>query len=208
MEHLYNKIKPVGKRVIILAEKEQKNKHQFTKEDGTIGELYVDNQFSWDSRITNTTQGILLTDFKNLKAGTYVLVHHNSMVDECELVHDDIPHTHRLYAVDEHFVYFGVKDGEIIPTDGFMLVERLYEPEDVSSGGIILTIEPVKIHNKLRVLATSKSNTEFKKGDVVITYKFSDYEMTHNVNGKMEKIIRLRQSDCLAIDHDFDKRGY
>ena len=159
-------------------------------------ELAID--YSWDSRITNITQGILLTDYKNLKAGTYVLAHHSSMGDECELVYDGIPHGHKLFSVEENLVFFGFDKGKIIPIDGFMLAERMYKPEPVSKFGIILTAEPEKIDNKLKILAKPDSITDFEVGDVAITYKYSDYEMTHNLNGKQEKIIRLKYSDCLA----------
>jgi co-chaperonin GroES (HSP10) len=208
MKHLFNKIKPIGKRVIVITDTTQKKQHTFTKEDGTQGELYIANEYSWDGRVTNFTQGKLLNDFKNLKAGTDVLAHHNSMGDECELVIENTPRGHKIFAIDEVFIYFGIDGDKIIPIDGYMLVERLYEPEDVSAGGIILTTEPVKIHNKMRILAVPDSINDFKVGDVAITYPKSDYMMTHNVNGKIEELIRLKYSDCLAIDHDFDKRGY
>lgn len=208
MKHLYNKIKPVGRRVIILVDTEEKKSHTIGLKDGKNIDLYLATEFSWDSRVTNYTQGLLLTDYKNLKAGTYVLAHHSSMGDECELVYDEIPAGHKIFAVEDSFIYFGVLDGKIVPIDGYMLAERLYEPEPVSAAGIIMVAEPVKISNKLKILAKPESITDFEVGDVAITYKYSDYEMTHNINGKQEKIIRLKYSDCLAIDNDFNKRGY
>ena len=208
MKHLFNKIKPVGKRVIVLSKPDDKRNHKLNLGDGRSVNLELSIDYSWDSRITNITQGILLTDYKNLKAGTYVLAHHSSMGDECELVHDEIPEGYKMFSVEEQFIYFGFKDGNVIPIDGYMLAERLYEPDNITKGGIILNTEPIKIHNKLRIKAKPDSELAFNVGDVVITYKYADYEMTHNLNGKQESIIRLKCIDCLAIDHDFDKRGY
>lgn len=208
MKHLFNKIKPVGNRTIVITNTNQKKEHSFTKEDGTEGNFYIANEYSWDGRVTNFTQGTLLNDFKNLKVGTNVLVHHNSMGDESELVVENTPAGHKVFAVDAHFIYFGVDGDKIIPVDGFMLVERLYEPENVSKGGIIMTTEKVQIKNKVRVLAVPDSITDYKVGDVAIVYPHSDYMMTHNLNGKIDTLIRLKYSDCLAVDHDFDKRGY
>jgi hypothetical protein len=74
----------------------------------------------------------------------------------------------------------------------------MYKPEPVSPAGIILVSEPEKIDNKLRILAKPDSITDFEVGDIAITYKYSDYEMTHNLNGTQEKIIRLKYTDCLA----------
>lgn len=208
MKHLFNKIKPIGKRVIVITDTQQKKSHSFLKEDGTEGNLYIANEYSWDGRVTNFTQGTLLTDFRNLKAGTHVLAHHNSMGDECELAVEGTPAHHKVFAIDEIFVYFGVDGDKVIPIDGYMLVERLYEPEDVSKGGIILTTDRIQIKNKVKVLAVPESIVDYKAGDVAIVYPHSDYLMTHNLNGKIEELIRVKYTDCLAIDHDFDKRGY
>lgn len=198
MKHLYNKIKPVGRRVIVLVDVDGKRTHNLDLGDGKTASIEIATEYSWDGRVTNLTQGILLTDYKNLKAGMYVLAHHSSMGDECELVYDGIPQGHKLFSVEDNLIFFGFDKGKIIPIDGYMLVERMYKPEPVSKFGIILTAEPEKIDNKLRILAKPDSITDFEVGDVAITYKYSDYEMTHNLNGVQEKIIRLKYTDCLA----------
>ena len=198
MKHLYNKIKPVGRRVIVLVDIDGKKSHNLDLGNGKSVSLEIATEYSWDGRVTGLTQGILLTDYKNLKAGMYVLAHHSSMGDECELVHEGIPHGHKLFSIEENFIYFGADEEKLIPLDGYMLAERLYEPEPVSKFGIILISEPVKIPNKLKILAKPDSITDFEVGDIAITYKYSDYEMTHNINGKQETIIRLKYSDCLA----------
>ncbi len=198
MKHLYNKIKPVGRRVIVLVDIDGKKSHNVDLGNGKSVSLEIATEYSWDGRVTGLTQGVLLTDYKNLKAGMYVLAHHSSMGDECELVHEGIPHGHKLFSIEENFIYFGADEEKLIPLDGYMLVERLYEPEPVSKFGIILVSEPVKIPNKLKILAKPDSITDFEVGDIAVTYKYSDYEMTHNINGKQETIIRLKYSDCLA----------
>ena len=73
MKHLYNKIKPVGKRVIVLSKPDDKRNHKLNLGNGKSVDLELAIDYSWDGRVTNITQGILLTDYKNLKAGTYVL---------------------------------------------------------------------------------------------------------------------------------------
>lgn len=201
MKHLYNKIKPVGRRAIVLVDVDEKKSHKIDLGDGKSTELYLANEYSWDSRVTNHTQGVLLTDFKNLKAGMYVLVHHNSMGDECELAYPGIPEGHKIFAVESGFIYFGVDGDKVIPLDGYMLVERMYKPEPVSKFGIILTAEPEKIDNKLKIIAKPDSITDFEVGDIAITYKYSDYEMNHNIGGKQQSIVRLKYSDCLAKEH-------
>lgn len=164
--------------------------------DGSKVELYVDNTYSWDSRITNHTQGVLLTDYKNLKAGTNVLLHHNSVTDDNKLDIEPDIHT-SIHSVDEMFLYFGIDGEELICIDGFMLAERIYDEDEVSPGGIIL-VEKKKQESMLKILAKPESITEFEVGDIAIVYKKSDYEMTHNIGGKLQKIIRLKYSDCLG----------
>lgn len=198
MKHLYNKIKPVGRRVIVLVDIDGKKSHNLDLGNGKSVSLEIATEYSWDGRVTGLTQGILLTDYKNLKAGMYVLAHHSSMGDECEMDYEGIPHGHKLFSIEENFIYFGADEEKLIPLDGYMLAERLYEPEPVSKFGIILVSEPVKIPNKLKILAKPDSITDFEVGDIAVTYKYSDYEMTHNINGKQETIIRLKYSDCLA----------
>jgi hypothetical protein len=198
MKHLYNKIKPVGRRVIVLVDIDGKKSHNLDLGNGKSVSLEIATEYSWDGRVTGLTQGILLTDYKNLKAGMYVLAHHSSMGDECEMDYEGIPHGHKLFSIEENFIYFGADEEKLIPLDGYMLAERLYEPEPISKFGIILVSEPVKIPNKLKIIAKPDSITDFEVGDIAVTYKYSDYEMTHNINGKQETIIRLKYSDCLA----------
>jgi hypothetical protein len=198
MKKLYNKIKPVGRRAIVLVDVDGKKSHTIDIGNGKTADLYLATEYSWDSRVTSFTQGVLLTDFKNFKAGIHVLLHHSSLGDECEMAYNGIPEGHKLFSVETNFIYFGIDNGKIIPLDGYMLAERMYEPEPISPAGIILISEPVKIDNKLKILAKPDSITDFEVGDIAITYKYSDYEMNHNLNGKQESLIRLKYSDCLA----------
>ena len=194
--NLYNTIKPVGKRIIVAVNSKEKNSHEVELGDGSKVELYVDNTYSWDNRITNHTQGILLTNYKNLKAGINVLLHHNAVSDDNKL--DIKPDLHTtIHSVDEMFIYFGIEGDKLICIDGYMLAERIYEDDEVSPAGIII-VEKNKRDSMLKILGKPESITDFNIGDIAIVYKNSDYEMTHNVGGKIQKIIRLKYSDCLG----------
>jgi len=59
MEHLYNTIKPVGKRVVIAVRSGDKDSHKVIRDDGTEVELFVNTNYSWDGKISNHTQGTL-----------------------------------------------------------------------------------------------------------------------------------------------------
>jgi hypothetical protein len=196
MQHLYNTIRPVGRRAIIAVKNGSKNSHIVTKDDGTEIELFVDTSYSWDGKVSGQTQGTLLTDFKNLKAGTDVLIHHNS-IDESNKLDIHIDTTTFVHAIEEAFIYFGVIDGELACIDGYMLVERMYEEDLVSPGGIILT-EKKKQDSFMRILSKPDSIDDFEVGDIAVVYKCSDYEINHNIGGKMTKVVRLKYSDCLG----------
>jgi len=196
MEHLYNKIRPVGNRVIVAVKRGSKNTHTIKGDNGEDIELYMDTSFSWDGKITNHTQGVLLTDFKNLKAGTDVLLYHNAIheTNELDIYIDPVTNIH---AIESNSLYFGVDGDSLICLDGFMLAERIYDEDTVSPGGIILT-EKKKQDSMLKILAKPESITDFEVGDIAVVYKYSDYEMVHNIGGKMVSIIRLKYSDCLG----------
>jgi co-chaperonin GroES (HSP10) len=196
MEHLYNTIRPVGKRVIVSVKKGSKDSHLVTGPDGKEVELFVDTSFSWDGKVSNPTQATLLTDYKNLKAGTNVLVHHNAINAENQLdIYPDTTTT--IHSIEEEFLYFGFRGEELICLDGYMIVERMYEDDYVSPGGIILT-EKKKLDTMMRIVNKPESITDFEVGDIAVVYKFSDYEITHNIGGKRKSVIRLKYTDCLG----------
>lgn len=195
MEHLYNTIKPVGKRVIIAVRSGEKDTHKVVRDDGTEVELFVNTNFSWDGKIANHTQGKLLTDYKNLKAGTDVLFNHNSINDDnrMDIEPDNLTSIH---AIDSNMLHFGVDGDKVICIDGFLLAERMYE-EEKSYGSIILA-DKVKKDCMLKILDKPESITDFEVGDIAIVYKYSDYEMHHNIGGKRTSLIRLKYTDCIG----------
>lgn len=196
MEHLYNTIKPVGNRVIIAIDTNTKNTHKVLKDDGSEVDLFINTDYSWDSKVSAYTQATLLTDFKNLKAGYNVLIHHNSL-NEGNRMDIEYKPSVRFYSIEGDFVYFGIDGDRVICLDGYMLIERIYDEDTTSPGGIIL-IEKKKEDSMFKVIGKPDSITDFEIGDIAIAYKYSDYEINCNINGKMQKLIRLKYSDCMA----------
>jgi hypothetical protein len=50
----------------------------------------------------------------------------------------------------------------------------------------------------MKVLKKPDSITDFEVGDIAVVYKYSDYEITHNIGGKRTSVIRLKYSDCIG----------
>lgn len=190
---MFNKIRPIRGRVIVSPK--MKESHIIKNEKGEDVELFIDNSYSWDGRITKPTHGVLMTDYKNLKAGIDVIFNHNSVSDDNKL---DIEYNRApIHAIEENLVYFGVDGEEIICLEGMMMVERVYDEETVSPGGIIL-VEKKKQDSLMKVVAKAHDIEDFEIGDTAVVYKYSDYEIPHNIGGKQKKLIRLKYSDCLA----------
>jgi len=190
---MFNTIKPIKGRVIVCPQ--SKESHIIKNEKGEDVELYMDNTYNWDSRVTNSTHGLLMTDYKNLKAGTYVIYNHKTISDENKL---DIEYNGSpIHSIEEYLIYFGVDGDEIICLDGMMMVERVYDEDTVSPGGIIL-VEKKKQDSLMKVVAKASDIEDFEVGDIAVVYKKSDYEIPHNIGGKQMKLIRLKYSDCLA----------
>jgi hypothetical protein len=194
MKHLYNTIRPVGKRAIVAIVDGEKNKHTITDENGKEVELFVDTSFSWDGKVANHTQATLLTDFKNLKAGTHVLIYHNAIHETNQLDIWVNPLT-RIHAIEDSSIYFGFDGEKIICVDGYLLAERIYEDDSTEH---IIAPDKRKVDNVLRIVGKPDSVDDFEIGDLAVVYKYSDYEITHNLNGRRVSVIRLKYSDCLG----------
>ena len=78
-----------------------------------------------------------------------------------------------------------------------MIVERMFEDDDVTPGGIILT-EKKKNDVMMKIINKPDSITDYEVGDIAVVYKYSDYEIPHNIGGKSTKVIRLKYSDCIG----------
>jgi hypothetical protein len=194
MKHLYNTIRPVGKRAIVAIVDGEKNKHTITDENGKEVELFVDTSFSWDGKVANHTQATLLTDFKNLNAGTHVLIYHNAIHETNQLDIWVNPLT-RIHAIEDSSIYFGFDGEKIICVDGYLLAERIYEDDSTEH---IIAPDKRQVDNVLRIVGKPDSVEDFEIGDLAVVYKYSDYEITHNLNGRRVSVIRLKYSDCLG----------
>jgi len=190
---MFNTIKPIKGRVIVCPK--SKESHTIKNEKGEDVELFIDNSYNWDGRVSNSTHGLLMTDYRNLKAGTYVIYNHKAISDDnkLDIKYDGSP----IHSIEEYFIYFGVDGEEIICLEGMMMVERIYDEDTVSPGGIIL-VEKKKQDSLMKVVAKAYDIEDFEVGDTAVVYKYSDYEIPHNIGGKQMKLIRLKYSDCLA----------
>ncbi|MFN7322691.1 MAG: hypothetical protein ACK5SP_00335, partial [bacterium] len=120
--------------------------------------------------------------------------HHNAMQETKQLDIWVNPLT-RSHAIEDSSIYFGFDGEKIICVDGYLLAERIYEDDSTEH---IIAPDKRKVDNVLRIVGKPDSVDDFEIGDLAVVYKYSDYEITHNLNGRRVSVIRLKYSDCLG----------
>lgn len=193
----------VNNRVICLVDLEQKNYHSFS--NGVI----IRHERGWnnfDQKHTQQVLGIVISA-DNIPEGALVLFHHNGthdvnrLFDHGKLSGTDIAKGEVIYSIPENECFLWKKDGDWMPTKGFVIAERVFEPYK----GIIENIPPRKLKNVLYI-----RTGEFS-GKVVHTLVACDYEIIFRSpeKGIEERIIRCRhfedeeneREEIVAIDH-------
>lgn len=188
-------------RLLVKADIFQREQHSFLMPDGTRKAFYLGAKYGEDNKKSKLTMAQVVTECDELKVGDVVLFTHLVIRDDKEVQHEDYPGTEKLYLIDKSSVSFYIREEEICPVGDNLLCERLYYPEEVSPGGIILSYEKKQVENRLRVLKVPPGIDEVKEGDVVVVYKFSDYELSFNYSNTEKTIIRcLFSRDVIAVD--------
>lgn len=196
-----------GQRVIVAVNPYQKEVHSIDMPDGSQLELYVGSKFSEDGKVSKPTLGRVISDCEDIQAGDMALFAHVVISDDKWLdVKGYTKGNERMYAIDKSSIIFVIrqnedkKEAELIPVNDNILCERMYFPEEVSPGGIILDLEPKKMEDRVRILKVPYDMEDVKEGDVVLMYKFSDYEVKYVYNNKQQEAIRIKHRDILGID--------
>lgn len=195
------KLESVNNRVVVLVDMEQKNYHTFA--NGTI----IRHERNWDNFDQKFTQQVLgnVVSADNIPEGALVLFHHNGTHDVNKIFdagklsgESEASHT-KMFSIPESECFLWKKDGEWMPTKGFVIAERVFEPYT----GIIEGIAPKKLKDTLYI------KTGEYKGLVVRTLKSCDYEIIfRGETGREERIIRCRhfegedneREEIVAID--------
>lgn len=200
-------LKHVEGRVLCKIDLEQKNFHTFS--DGTTIRLERDRE-NFDRTYTQQVLGAVI-DAENIPAGSLVLCNHNCTHDSyrvfntAQLSGDEIAKKTFVFSIPETEVYLWKTDGEWMPTKGFVIGLRIFEPYK----GMLHGIEPKKMVNTLYIKTGELS------GNVVRTLKACDYIIIfRNEEGVEERILRCRhfeneyheREEIVAIDHAATKK--
>lgn len=159
-------------------------------------DLYIANEYSWDGRVSNSTSGILLHDFREAPKGSVVIFNHRATTQDNEL--DD-----KVFLIDEPFLYFYLDErNEPVPFGGNFLISRIKKKKYETK---LLHIpdgwNEDYYDNVFKIEKAPKGNYDFNPGQQVIAYKYSDYEIPYAVNGVHSSVIRLKADDILAVSN-------
>jgi hypothetical protein len=199
----------VNNRVVALIDLNQKNYHTFS--NGVV----IHHERNWDNFDRKHTEQVLGTVISadNIPAGALVLFHHNGthdvnkVFDHAILSGEDIASGLQVFSIPETECYLWKEEGgEWMPTKGFVIADRVFEPYT----GIIEGIPPKQLKDTLYIKSGEYA------GKVARTLKSADYEIIFRspTTGQEQRIIRCRhfEDEChereeiVAIDHGLTER--
>lgn len=184
-------------RVIIVADKEQKNYTSFS--DGTTIRLERDYN-NLDRKYTQQSLGKVI-DAECIPKGSLILFHHNALHDTYKVFNhslldgQEITSGVAIYSIPENqcYLYKETEDSEWKPCTIFATALRVFEPYK----GLLEGVLPTKLKDTLYVL------TGQYKGQVVKTQKSCDAEIIfRNDKGVDETIIRFRPLGDIESDRE------
>jgi hypothetical protein len=187
-------MKLLHNKALVLVDPEAKSKKKISTPMGDI-ELYIASDYSWDSRVSSSTSGILLEDFKGAPKGSVVIFNHRATTQDNEI--DD-----KIYLIDNAFIYFYLDGNDPVPFAGYFLISRI-KKRKYSSELVHIPDGWAEDNydNIFRIERTPRGHTDFHAGQEVIAYKYSDYEIPYAVNGVHASVIRLKEDDILALSY-------
>ncbi|MEO9210788.1 MAG: hypothetical protein ABI208_06805 [Ginsengibacter sp.] len=187
------------RNIVVKIDLENKEKYKFAS--GI--EIILVKGFNFNRREDSPSIGTII-DGDNLPHGALCLVHHNSTHDTFKIpnVIDEKGHLlEDLYSISTDMVFCFKEEGKNWqPTKEFLITLRLYREYT----GVLLGIEPKQIPQMLYVVCGKVGDKDLS-GKVVITSKFSDYEVIFNENGRETSLVRTRVREVMGINTELTK---
>lgn len=173
------------KGIIVRVDPDQKDEVIVGGRALMIPNLYISNY-----RERSPVVAVVVKGNRQVKAGAVLVTHHNHFSGESQYhLGDD------LYSIRvDKSVFFEVdQNGDPIPMGGNIICER------VEKNDMILDIPPSMKKNYNDRVIVLKDSCGFHKGDFVITYPFSDYEVVYNWGGTMRRVVKVFHEDICAV---------
>ena len=189
------------KMLVVKSYKEQKETHEVHLENGETLRLYIGRKYGENNREINPVVCEVLNvgkDVTNIEVGDMLILHHNCLDNEALLIERDCEQMYDIVAVYwDATVYAKInKDtGELTPLNGNCIAKRI--PKKIES----TMFQPFEMTEdyEFEIVSAPSDFPEVKKGDRVLCYKYSDYEMVYHFKNEEKRAIRLSKEDVLGI---------
>ena len=189
------------KMLVVKSYKEQKETHEVHLENGETLRLYIGRKYGENNREINPVVCEVLNvgkDVTNIEVGDMLILHHNCLDNEALLIERDREQMYDIVAVYwDATVYAKInKDtGELTPLNGNCIAKRI--PKKIES----TMFQPFEMTEdyEFEIVSAPSDFPEVKKGDRVLCYKYSDYEMVYHFKNEEKRAIRLSKEDVLGI---------
>jgi hypothetical protein len=201
--------KPIRGELIVIVDKEDKYTHTIA---GTDIKLFIEKDFGWNEREKNAVNAVVKDPGKTkLKEGTRIVCWHNSftehsLIDTIQTDEDSVyggKKKLQVHILRPDKIFFYIENGNPVPMDGYLLVDRIYY-KPIAKSIILTDINEQKENNRVVVKGTPSGYELCSIGDVLITETMADYEVVYAHEGREHRIIRIKEQDIMAIDHTFE----
>lgn len=190
---------PKKKHIIVKSFPEQKETHRITCDDGRVIDLFIGRKYGENEREINPSVCEVMfkgEDVEQVKIGDLIIVHHNMLKNEAARVEKNDDHElYSLYANNMIYAIIDKDNGTLTPVFGNCIAERIAVEEKSS----IVSATPTTEDMKFKITSIPLDFTDVSNGDTVLCYKYSDYEMVYNFNGRENRAIRIWKDDILGI---------
>lgn len=185
---------------LCVIDKEQKEKHYFTKDDGSTGMLYIDRRYTNNhtERHQNIAKVVDTVGEVDFEIGTELICYHYSFSDHTDELHPIwIDENDEMYfRVLNEDVYFGIVNGEIVPRKGNLLcepvVDKLYETKLHLAESLV-----DERRDLVKILKVWEGCTEYKEGDYIVIVDYADYPFTWN--GKKYLKVDAARNEVMIV---------
>lgn len=197
----------LSERILVEVDLEQKGVHSFKGANGEDLVLYNVKKYNPNGREANNVVckvvSVNTKEYGYIKKGDTLAVHHNFFeMTGGYLIKKDIGRGKALFTIPVGRNLFGkiLKDGTLQPICHNILVERV-QKKAVSSIIIMPDSYKNEYETVFKVTVASKEALAYgiKVGDLITTFKKSDYEVCYNYNNVDYVVVKVWKEDVLAL---------
>lgn len=158
-----------------------------------IGHRYNENERESSPAICRIERGM-----PGFKKGLYLLCHYNLFDTESPRLLYESEGLHYFSTLVDDSLFAIIKDdGSLQPICGNILAERI--PKATKMFGLDIPEEHLEYYHNKVVLSNDAG--ELKKGQIVLTEKWADYEICYTWENQQKRVIKILHEDICGIEN-------